>query len=173
MLNSETLWDQPPTSSRVPAPTATAGRSGSSFATMPSMRIITLRRARSLLNRTRLGVRSAGPCQRLERLLRIFQGFATARARRREQFHRSRSGREISAGYVPRVSTAAGSATTPRISFSIFSRTRRFLSTSYHYRPAIAKAAEFLPEPNSGMNVYNATETLHDDTDQFGVKVDH
>ncbi|HEV3511453.1 MAG TPA: carboxypeptidase regulatory-like domain-containing protein [Candidatus Sulfotelmatobacter sp.] len=29
------------------------------------------------------------------------------------------------------------------------------------------------PEPNSGTNVYNATETLHDDTDQFGVRVDH
>jgi len=29
------------------------------------------------------------------------------------------------------------------------------------------------PEPNSGTNVYNATETLHDDSDQFGVRVDH
>lgn len=29
------------------------------------------------------------------------------------------------------------------------------------------------PTPNSGTNVYNATETLRDNTDQFGVKVDH
>ena len=29
------------------------------------------------------------------------------------------------------------------------------------------------PEPNSGTNIYNATETLRDDTDQFGVRVDH
>lgn len=29
------------------------------------------------------------------------------------------------------------------------------------------------PDPNSGTNVYNATQTLHDDTDQFGIRVDH
>ena len=29
------------------------------------------------------------------------------------------------------------------------------------------------PQPNSGTNVYTATQTLRDNTDQFGIKVDH
>ena len=29
------------------------------------------------------------------------------------------------------------------------------------------------PEPNSGTNVYSATQTLRDDTDQFGLRIDH
>ena len=39
--------------------------------------------------------------------------------------------------------------------------------------PLSQNLLSLFPEPNSGTNVYNATETLHDDTDQFGVRVDH
>lgn len=39
--------------------------------------------------------------------------------------------------------------------------------------PLSQNLLSLFPEPNSGPNVYNATETLHDDTDQFGVRVDH
>ena len=39
--------------------------------------------------------------------------------------------------------------------------------------PLSQSLLSFFPQPNSGTNVYNATQTLHDDTDQFGIRVDH
>jgi hypothetical protein len=39
--------------------------------------------------------------------------------------------------------------------------------------PLSQNLLSLFPEPNNGTNVYNATETLHDDTDQFGVRLDH
>lgn len=39
--------------------------------------------------------------------------------------------------------------------------------------PLSQNLLSLFPEPNSGTNVFNATETLHDSTDQFGVRVDH
>lgn len=57
--------------------------------------------------------------------------------------------------------------------FNIFARA----PIPYNQLPFIDPLSQSLlslfPEPNSGTNVFNATETLHDDTDQFGVRVDH
>ena len=39
--------------------------------------------------------------------------------------------------------------------------------------PLSQNLLSLFPEPNSGTNIYNTTETLRDDTDQFGVKLDH
>lgn len=39
--------------------------------------------------------------------------------------------------------------------------------------PLSQSLLSLFPEPNSGTNIYNATETLQDDNDQFGVRVDH
>ena len=39
--------------------------------------------------------------------------------------------------------------------------------------PLSQNLLSLFPEPNSGTNIYNTTETLRDDTDQFGIKVDH
>ena len=39
--------------------------------------------------------------------------------------------------------------------------------------PLSQQLLSLFPEPNSGTNIYNATETLRDNTDQFGVRVDH
>lgn len=39
--------------------------------------------------------------------------------------------------------------------------------------PLSQSLLSLFPEPNSGTNIYNATETLHDDSDQFGLRVDH
>ncbi len=39
--------------------------------------------------------------------------------------------------------------------------------------PLSQNLLSLFPEPNSGTNVFTATQTLHDDTDQFGVRVDH
>jgi hypothetical protein len=39
--------------------------------------------------------------------------------------------------------------------------------------PLSQSLLSLFPEPNSGTNIYNATQTLRDNTDQFGVRVDH
>jgi hypothetical protein len=39
--------------------------------------------------------------------------------------------------------------------------------------PLSQSLLSLFPEPNSGTNVFNTTQTLHDSTDQFGLRVDH
>ena len=39
--------------------------------------------------------------------------------------------------------------------------------------PLSQQLLTLFPQPNSGTNIYNATQTLRDNTDQFGVRVDH
>ena len=57
--------------------------------------------------------------------------------------------------------------------FNIFANAPVPYNTLPFIDPLSQNLLSMFPKPNSGTNVYNATETLRDDTDQFGVRVDH
>lgn len=57
--------------------------------------------------------------------------------------------------------------------FNIFARAPIPYDQLPFIDPLSKSLLSLFPEPNSGTNVFNTTETLHDDTDQFGVRVDH
>jgi hypothetical protein len=57
--------------------------------------------------------------------------------------------------------------------FNIFANAPIAYNQLPFINPLSQNLLSLFPEPNSGTNVYNATQTLHDDTDQFGIRVDH
>jgi Carboxypeptidase regulatory-like domain/TonB dependent receptor len=57
--------------------------------------------------------------------------------------------------------------------FNIFAKAPIPYNQLPFINPLSQNLLSLFPEPNSGTNVYNATQTLHDDTDQFGIRVDH
>ena len=57
--------------------------------------------------------------------------------------------------------------------FNIFANAPIAYNQLPFINPVAQRLLSLFPEPNNGTNVYNATETLRDDTDQFGVRVDH